>query len=325
MGGMRGVGRKASAELTERTQPLDLRIARLADAQHGVVSLEQLRAHGLSDSAVRMRVAAGRLHRVHRGVYAVGRARLDARGRRMAAVLACGTGAVLSHRTAADALGLLPSASSRIEVTVPGRSRRNRPGVTIHRSPALRPDDCTQQDGIPCTNPARTLLDLAAVVSAATLAQAIEAAERIRLFDGEAVTDVLARAAGRPAARRLRAALAAYFGGPVPTRRELERRALQLFDQAGLPRPRVNSLVPTGEGPLEVDFCWPDRRLVVEADTFEFHGTRAAFERDRRRDQLLRSAGWAPVRITWRQVNQAPGEVAAAVRTDTFPGSNGST
>lgn len=310
---MEGVGRETSAELTKFGQPRELALARLADRQHGVVSLGQLMALGLSPSAVRMRAAAGRLHRVHRGVYAVGRARLDGRGRRMAAVLACGPGAVISHRTAADALGLLTRATGSIDITIPSRSGRSRRGVTLHRSPGLRPHDRIEQNGIPCTSPARTLLDLAAVVSAPTLAQAIEAAERLRLFNGHAVEAALARAGGRPAARRLRAALAAYLGEPPPTRSELERQALELFRRAGLPLPRINALVHTAEGPLEVDFCWPDRRLVVEADGFAFHRTRAAFERDRRRDQLLRAAGWAPVRTTWRQVSDSPWDLIAAV------------
>lgn len=227
----------------------------------------------------------------------------------MAAVLACGPGAVLSHRTAADALGIAPRASAVIEITIPSRSPRRRPGLAVHRSPGLRPEDCISVEGIPCTGPARTLLDLAAVGDASRLARALEAAERLRLFDGAA----LARMNDHAASRRLQAALAAYTGAPPPTRRELERRAFRLFEQAGLPKPGVNVLVYTQEGPLEVDFCWPDRRLVVEADSFEFHGTRAAFERDRRRDQQLRASGWTPVRITWRQLDERPAEVIAAV------------
>ena len=294
-------------------EPIDLRLARLADRQHGVVSVAQVCVLGLSTSAVRKRAAAGRLHRVHRGVYAVGRARLDSRGRRMAAVLACGPGAVLSHRTAADALGLLPSGSAAIELTIPTASRRGRSGLTVHRSPGLRPEDCMIVDGIPCTTVARTLLDLAAVVNARTLAGAIENAERLRIFDGDAVAAQLDRRAGTRAALRLGAALADYTGAGLPSRRELEQRARELFQQAGLPRPRINAMVDTGREQLEVDFSWPDRRLVVEADSWEFHKTRAAFERDRRRDQLLRRAGWTAVRITWRQVHQAPEEVIAAV------------
>ena len=116
-----------------------------------------------------------------------------------------------------------------------------------------------------------------------------------------------------PGGPRLSAALAAYLGGPPPTRSDLERRALELFERAGMARPRVNTLIHTDGGPLEVDFCWPDRRLVVETDGFEHHGTRGAFERDRRRDQLLRAAGWTAVRVTWRQLYATPGDVIAAV------------
>jgi hypothetical protein len=303
LGRMQGGGRETSDELTERDQPLDLRIARLADRQHGVVSLRQLEAEGLKGSAVRMRVAAGRLHRVHRGVFAVGRARLDVRGRRIAAVLACGRGAVISHRTAADALGIAPWGSAVVEITVPSRAPRRRHGLVVHRSPGLGEEDCADVDGVPCTNAARTLHDLAAVVGAATLARAIEAAERLRLFD---------RSALKQTRGPLQAALAAYTGDPS-TRSEIERLALAIFAEAGLPRPAVNFLVETAAGPLEVDFCWPDRRLVAEADSFEFHGTRAAFERDRRRDQQLRAAGWTVVRVTWRQLNDSPGEVVAAI------------
>ncbi len=155
-------------------------------------------------------------------------------------------------------------------------------------------------DGIPCTGPARTLADLAGRVDPPRLARAIENAERLRLFDEME----LRRVGGR-----LGAALRGYAGEPPPTRREFERRALTLFAQAGLPRPAVNTLV----GTLEVDFCWPDQRLIVEADSFEFHGTRAAFERDRRRDQQLRVAGWTTIRITWRQLHEHADEVIAAI------------
>jgi predicted transcriptional regulator of viral defense system len=300
---MDGVGRETGAGVPQFAQPLDARIAELADRQHGVVSLTQLRALGLSASAARKRVGAGRLHRIHQGVYAVGRSRLDVRGRRMAAVLACGPDAVLSHCAAANALGLLPWVGETIHVTVPSRSRRKVPGIAIHRSPRLPPEDRGECDGIPCTSPARTLLDLADVLPPGDrLTRAIENAERTGVFDAAAVDEVLGRAYGRPAAARLRAALAAYSGEPPPTKTELEARALALFADAGLPRPRVNSLVATAEGPLEVDFCWPDRRLVVEADGFEWHRSRARFEDDRRRDQLLQAAGYAVVRVTWRQL-----------------------
>jgi Protein of unknown function (DUF559) len=230
----------------------------------------------------------------------------------MAAVLACGAGAVLSHRTAADALGLLPYAGTRIEVTVPRRHPIRVSGITVHRSPGLQAKDCSDWEGIPCTTVARTLLDLADTEPPRRLHAAIDAAERQGLYDGRAVTDVIDRAYGRPAARRLSSVLASYEQ-PAPTKTELERRALELFDQAGLPRPQVNALVHTAERPFEVDFCWPDRRLIVEADSFEWHRTRASFEEDRRRDQLLHAQGYAVVRVTWRQLTREPQRITRAI------------
>jgi very-short-patch-repair endonuclease len=292
--------------------PLHGQVARVADRQHGVVSLTQLNALGLSANAARKRARAGLLHRVHRGVFAVGRAGLDVRGRRMAAVLACGPGAVLSHRTAADALGLLRCAGGAIEVTIPSRSRRRVPGIAIHRSPRLRPEDCTECEGIPCTTVARTLLDLADDQAFRRLHAVIESAERLGLYDGRAVADVISRAGRRPAAGRLVSLLASYEE-PAPTKTELERRTLELLEQAGLPRPRVNALVQTAEGALEVDFVWLDRKLIIEADGFEWHRSRARFEEDRRRDQLLHAAGYSVVRVTWRQLLREPKRILSAI------------
>jgi predicted transcriptional regulator of viral defense system len=310
---MSGAGRKTGRIVPKIDPHLDARIAGVADAQHGVVSLTQLEGLGLSDSGVRKRARSGRLHRVHRGVYAVGRRRLDLQGRIMAAVLSSGPAAVASHRAAAYLLGLLPATSAAIEVTVPCRSGRARPGIIIHRSSTLAKPDRTKVGSIPCTTVARTLLDLADVQPPRRLPRSIEAAERLGLYDGRAVAAVIERAKGRPAARRLSSALAAYEE-PAPTKTELERQALELFGRAGLPRPRVNALVHTAEQPFEVDFCWPDRRLVVEADSFEWHRSRASFEEDRRRDQLLRAAGYDVVRVTWRQLAAHPGRVLAALR-----------
>lgn len=188
--------------------------------------------------------------------------------------------------------------------------------MVVHRSSTLDRLDVVKVDGIPCTSASRTLLDLVDVISAGRLTRAIETTDRLGLLDASSLQVVIARAGGRNAAHRLQTALAAHRGEPLRTRSEFERRALALFAQVDLPVPRVNSLVDTAEGPLEVDFCWPDRRLVVEADSFEFHGDRSAFERDRRRDQLLKAAGWERIRITWRQVTQHPDQVVAAVHDD---------
>ena len=282
----------------------------MAGAQHGVVSLAQVRAIGLSATAVRSRVRAGRLHSVHRGVYAVGHARLTGRGLWMAGVLACGPGAALSHRSAAALHDLRRSDRRTVDVTVPRDAGRNRTEIHAHRS-VLADADLVVVDGIPCTTVARTLLDLAEVVDRRGLERAVDRAEQMRLLDTTAIADVLARSPGRHGARPLRTILAGFDPERARTRSELERRFLRLCDRAGVPRPRVNHVVTIDGEPMEIDFAWPDRRLAVETDGHATHGTRQAFERDRRRDQRLKRAGWDTLRFTWRQVLKAPHEAAS--------------
>jgi predicted transcriptional regulator of viral defense system len=289
-------------------------IAEKARRQHGVVSLRQLEELGLRGSAIRKRVARGSLHRVHRGVFAVGHPLLTVEGRLMAAVLACGPGAVLSHRTAAAHWGISADATARLDVSSPRRAGRGRPGITVHSGAALKPGDATVREGIPCTTVARTLVDLAGMIDRAALSRACERAEALRLFDGRAVTAQLARAGGRSGAAALRATLADWLAESEFTRNEFERRFLELCSEAGVPRPEVNVwLALPGEG-VEVDFLWPAEGLAVETDSRTHHGTRRAFERDRRRDQRLLVAGFRVARFTWRQVFNRPDEVVATLR-----------
>jgi Protein of unknown function (DUF559) len=294
----------------------DVAIAVLADRQHGVVSLSQLRTFGLTSDAVRKRKATGRLHPVHRTVYAVGRRRLTGRGIWMAAVLACGDHAVLSHRSAAALWDLRADNRARTDVTLPGKSARSRPGIGVHRSTPLRDADVTTHDGIPCTSVARTLLDLAEVIDRRGLERAIEQAEVLRIFDLRAVEDVLGRAdgrrgGGRRGAKRLRAVLA-DLGEPALTASALEERFLAICRGAGLPAPEVNVWLDIDDEPaIKADFLWRRARLVVETDGWGAHGTRQAFERDRRRDQRLRLAGFEPVRFTRRQIVREPARVGA--------------
>lgn len=318
---MTGVGPIATVWPTQQAQPSrDRNLADLAARQHGVVALAQLRMLGMSASAVRDRVATGRLHRVHRGAYAVGHPLLPAEGRWMAAVLSCGPGSVLSHRSAAALLGLRPSARTGIDVSAPGRAGRSRIGIDAHRAATLAAEDLTSVRGIPCTTVARTLLDLAEVVDCRALERACEQAEMLRLLDLRAVDDVLKRAAGRRGAPILRAVFADLDFGATLTRSELEERFLALCASSGVPRPRVNACVNVNGGSLEVDFLWPERRLIVETDGRRAHGTRQAFERDRRRDQRLALAGWRVVRFTWRQVVHEPAEVAETLKALTHDG-----
>jgi hypothetical protein len=307
MKGVRHVGGKSVRFRDER--PRDVAIGRLAERQHGVVSLPQLRSAGLTKDAVGKRMAAGRLTRIHRGVYAVGHARLTLRGRWMAAVLAYGETARLSHRSAAALHGLRPDNRSKIDVTLPSPSGRPRPGIAIHRSPTLTPADVTTVDVIPVTTVPRTLLDLAEVIDRQGLERAVSEADVLRIFDLRAMDEVLSRADGRRGSAALRAVLARYRG-PTLTDRELEALFLALCRRAGLPEPEVNVWITLEDGvAYKADFLWRAERLIVETDGWGSHGTRRAFEEDRRRDRRLKLAGWDVIRFTWRDIERNGDEV----------------
>jgi very-short-patch-repair endonuclease len=272
-------------------------VAALASRQHGVVSAAQLRALGLTAGGIEVRLRARRLFRLHRGVYAVGHTALTSQGRDLAAVLACGPGALLSHRSAARRWGLLRSSSSRIEVTAP-RARKPRPGIVVRRSRSIDRDDAATVLGIPVTSVARTLVDLAEVLDATRLERAVNEAEVLRLFDLDAITATLERLHGRRRARRLRRVLATYVPEPRFTRSDAERRFLRLCSERGLPAPETNCWI----GGQEVDAYWPDARLAVEVDSRTFHTTLRAFEEDRRRDRSLAALGIQVSRVTSRDL-----------------------
>lgn len=296
--------------------PIDAALAVLATQQHAVFGLRQLREVGLKDDAVQRRAATGRLHRVYRGVYALVPPKLLTRqGRWLAAVLACGPGAVLSHRSAAALLELRPSARTRIDVTVPVRSPRIQPGVDIHRSTTLVPADTTRVRNIPCTTFARTQLDLAEVIDRRGLERAFDQAEVLERFDLRALEDQLARNSTRACSSLVRAVLDEHYPGATVTWSELEERFLALCITAGLPLPEVNAWVvlPDGGPALRVDFVWRAQRVVVETDGHRVHRTRQAFERDRGRDLRLSRARWHPLRLTWRQIMRESDAVAATI------------
>jgi very-short-patch-repair endonuclease len=289
--------------------PIDRAIAALAKRQHGVVSRAQLRAAALAEHQITYRVGAGRLHRLHRGVYAVGHTVLAPRGRWMAAVLACGSGAVLSHASAAALWELRPSAAELIHVSVPRAGGRRRPGLRIHRATSLRPSEVTTKDGIPITTPARTILDLAQKLRDARLNRLLDQAEIQRLTDYPTL-DAMARAhPGHHGSGNLRAALATHLAGTAMTRSDLEDRFLALCRAHGLPKPHVNERL---EG-VEVDFLFAAQRLIVETDSWQFHHTRQAFERDRARDLTHAEAGYRTLRVTDRQLANEPHATAAAI------------
>jgi very-short-patch-repair endonuclease len=293
-----------------RNAGADRVIAALAARQRGVVSREQLLAAGIDGGAIKRRVRALRLHPMHRGVYLVGHS-VGAHGaREMAAVLACGEGAIVSHRSAAHQWQLLPYPANPppIDITLAGRDAGVRTGIRAHRVRTIDPCDIRTLDRIPITTPARTLLDLATVLRPYSLERAIAEAQVRRLVRKRDLLDQLERNPGRPGTRALRRLLD-LDGGPAFTRSEAERRMLRLVRAAELPIPRVNSRL----GRYEVDFLWHEQRLVVEVDSFRFHSPRARFERDRARDAALAAAGYTVIRVTWRQLVDATEAVAARV------------
>jgi hypothetical protein len=304
---MTGVGPETDAHRPKQAQPpLERAIAELASAQHAVG--HAIAARGLGPRRARRlhRVQRGMLHRIHRGVYAVGHPLLTREGRWMAAVRACGRDAVLSHRSAAST-----NARGAIDVTVPSRAGCARDGIDVHRGAALDANDITSVSAIPCTSVARALLDLAEVVSARGVERAIEQAEILRLFDMRAIDDdVLARADGRRGAAVLRAVLATIRLGTTLTRGELEERFLAICRQAALPRPEINAWVPYPDGGgAEADFLWREQRLIVEVDGRDVHTTRHALEHDRRREPAPDAA-----RLARRAVHLAPAPVRAGLR-----------
>jgi hypothetical protein len=265
----------------------DREIATVAARQYGVVSIAQLRETGLSKSAVKRRARAGRLHPIHRGVYAVGHPHLTAEGRWMAAVLACGAGAVLSHRAAAAAWRLLPDQmDAPVDVSVPNDTgKKTRRGIRLHRRPSLDLKTITRHRRIPITNPASTIIDLSKVAPPIDVRRARRQAAVLGLqIDGEGRGDA--------------------------TRSELEFLFLRLCQRYQLPTPEVNVWI---DGVL-VDFVWRERRLIVETDGYRYHRGRISFEDERARDLRLRSHGFEIVRLTYGQVVRQSKETATVLR-----------
>jgi hypothetical protein len=289
----------------------DRTIARLAEAQHGVVGRRQLLSLGFSVAAVDHRVRAARLRRVHQGVYAAGHRVLTVEGRWMAAVLAAGELAVLSHHSAAAAWDLRRVGAGATHVTVPGwAGRARRSGLRVHRSITLEPHETTRHRGIPITNPVRTLVDLAATLKGRPLEQALDRGEHLRLVDFADLTKTLEAHPTRSGSPSLQAMLSRYTAGSTFTRSDLEERFLALCDRHDLPRPGTNIRIKG----VEVDFVWRDARLIVEVDGYTYHRSPSSFEDDRARDVALAVAGWTVLRFTWAQVTSRPAWVAAAVR-----------
>lgn len=295
----------------------DATILAIAARHHGVVSRWQLLRAGVPEHAIDYRLKKARLRALHRGVYATGpvaaRYQMEA-----AAVLACGDGAVLSHRTASALWELTPPPRRRapVDVTGPRSLRGPRCGVLIHGADRIERDEIDRKYGLPITSPARTLLDLASCAGGDELERALARADRRRVVTRNALAAMLARHPGRRGSRTLRALLGEPCA-PAMTRSEAEARFLRLVRKGAVPGPHTNVMV---EG-LEVDFVWQEERLVVEIDGFVFHAGRTAFERDRRRDGVLAAAGFRVIRFTWRQLTDEPEAVLVRLAQALAPGS----
>lgn len=286
-------------------------IARFAERQHGVIGRGQLVALGVPVRTIEEWIDGGRLHPVHREVFAVGHARIGEAGRQWAAVLAYGEGALLSHRSAAALWGLARQRSPLIDITAAtGRQGvRRREGIWIHRC-RLHPADRTRRGGIPVTTVARTLFDLAEFVSLKHLESAWEEADRLKLLELRRVEGVCERGYGRRALKPIRWLLT-EARAPTITRSPLEDDFAAFCQARRLPSPSFNTTVLG----FEVDALWPHQRLAVELDSWEFHGHRAAFERDRARDTTLQVAGYRTIRITHRRLHQEAPALEKAIRT----------
>jgi very-short-patch-repair endonuclease len=259
-------------------------LAKLLERQHGRVARWQLLALGLSGDQVDWRVKRGRLRRLHQGVYAVAGAPPSREGLWMAAVLAAGESAALSHRSAAELWGLIPGCSMPIHVTVPGTAgRAKRGGLVIHRGEV----PSTIHRGVPVTTPLRTLVALR--TTRRVYEHAVAEAQRTRRISKAEADGLLPE--GKPPSNRF------------------ERLFLRICEEHGIPKPTRQAEV----GPYRVDFLWPAQFLVVETDGHATHGTRTAFEDDRARDAELATRGYRVLRFTWRQLTERPGWVAQTV------------
>jgi hypothetical protein len=297
---------RANSEAGER---LDV----VATRQGGPVSVRQLEAVGVSLRTASRRAEQGSLHRIHRGVYAVGHLSLTRTAMLRAALLACGDGAVVSHGTAAAFWGLRDKWPVLVDLTVPNQRGRKIDGVRCRRCRYPGPREVVVDHGIACTTPARTLVDLAGLLGTPSLRRLVERAAVVRRLDIGALDAALREARGRPGVKALRAIFDEWRtdDGAVPNlRSDFEALVLPRLVALGLPRPACNQVLRLGGEHLEVDFLWKEQRLVVETDGRQTHETPVAFQRDRRRDQLLLAGGYRVARATWDQVH---GELEAVV------------
>ncbi len=279
----------------------------VARQQLHLITTPQANAAGLTRHALATRCKNGLVHRVHHGVYLHGQPTFLPGARELSAVLACGERSFVGDVSACALFGVAPTHHGPVEVTVVG-GRRKRAGIRIHRVDTLDTADYGNLRGIPIVSPARALLGYAATATADELERAIAEAYALRLTTERDINATIARNPYRTGVAHLKAELKRE-GGPAWTQREAERRMQHLIRRAHLARP-VTQYWISG---YPADFAWPEHRLIVEVDGFQFHGHRRAFERDRRRDQAHVLAGYRVIRITWRQLEDEPFVVIATI------------
>jgi len=293
-----------------------MRVARLAAQLWGVLSVDELRECGLSDDAVGVRVGNGRLHPIHRGVYAVGHANPPLEGRFLAAVKACGPRAVLSHYSAAVLWGFVDWDDRYPEVTVLGTAPRAHT-CPVHAKPGvLDHQDVARHEAVRVTAPARTLLDLASILPYKSLRRAVRQGQSLKRVNIALLADVLGRSGRRHGVRKLARIVAT---GPAPTRSELEDVVLDLILRGGIAHPEVNvPLVVAGRRVIP-DFRWPEAQLVVEADGATWHDHEVAGADDAERQALLEAHGERVLRVTWDQAIIRPSQTLTRIRAAGAP------
>jgi hypothetical protein len=316
---------KSSADIPDRSaSEVDRAAAALAGRQHGMVARRQLLELGMTEAMIKTRLRHGGLHRLHRGIFAYGHRSITIESRWMAAVLAFGPYAVLSHRSAGQLWGLVPRSAIAPEVTRPGRAG-GRPRLVAHKG-TLTADEVVRVRGIPVTSVPRTIFDLAGMgsVKEREVERAWNEMEVREYRSRLSVPDLIARYPGRPGT-----VLLARLAGSEPvgiTRNELEEAFLALIDRFGLPRPRMNAHLAVRDRFYEVDCLWEERKVAIELDGGGAHGTKKAFHEDRERDRILTAERWTTARITWHQIKETPDEVASDLHLilTPYPLSNGS-
>ena len=310
---MAGVARRSPSLSGKQTYTrADARVAEFAAAREGVMSIRQLRNCGLNDKAVFVRVRQGWLHPIHRGVYAVGHPGISRRGRFRAAVLAGRRGTALARFAAAAEWGFMPWNERHPEIIVTRGGARRIPGVRVYRSRTLVRRDVQHRNGIPMTSPARTLLDLAAVLPEKALRRATRQAQAMRLVSVEEIREICDRLGSRHrGAGKLRRIVS---GGPAPTRSPLEDIVLDLLDGAGIRRPLINAPLTCDGRTIIPDFLWPDLRLAIEADSVTWHEHKLVRENDADKQAILEAAGYRVLRITRDQATNHPRQTLARIR-----------